>query len=142
MVAATGADAWRLKRESAALQAEINEAAAYTFPGVSGNGDLRELVNTKLQSGDSAAASAAARAFLETLQTVAIAVTKTGNATIEGLNYRGGVLELQVRAPSADSLDTIRKFVVEAGNLKAEIQSSNAAGDEIQGRIRISGSGA
>lgn len=141
-VAATGADAWRLKRESAALQTEINEAAAYTFPGVSGNGDLRELVNTKLQSGDSAAASAAARAFLETLQTVAVAVAKTGNATIEGLNYRGGVLELQVRAPSADSLDTIRKFVVEAGNLKAEIQSSNAAGDEIQGRIRISGSGA
>ena len=142
VVAATGADAWRLKRESAALQAEINEAAAFTFPGVSGNGDLRELVNTKLQGGDSAAASAAARAFLETLQTVAVAVTKTGNATIEGINYRGGVLELQVRAPSADSLDTIRKFVVEAGNLKAEIQSSNAAGDEIQGRIRISGSGA
>ena len=142
VVAATGADAWRLKRESAALQAEINEAAAFTFPGVSGNGDLRELVNTKLQSGDSAAASAAARAFLETLQTVAVAVTKAGNATVEGLNYRGGVLELQIRAPSADSLDTIRRFVVEAGNLKAEIQSSNAAGDEIQGRIRISGSGA
>jgi len=52
------------------------------------------------------------------------------------------VLELQVRAPSADSLDTIRKLVAEAGKLKAEIQSSNAAGDQIEGRIRISGDGA
>ena len=75
-------------------------------------------------------------------KSVAVAVAKTGNARIEGLNYRAGVLELQVRAPSAEALDTIRKFVVEAGKLKADIQSSNAAGDEIQGRIRISGAGA
>jgi type II secretory pathway component PulL len=73
---------------------------------------------------------------------VALAVAKAGNASIQSLNYRAGVLELQVRAPSADSLDTIRKLVAEAGKLKAEIQSSNAAGDQIEGRIRISGNGA
>lgn len=142
VVAAAGADAWRLNRESAALQAEILQAASFTFPGADTNGDLRGLVDARLKGGDGAASGAAARQFLETLRTVAIAVAKTGNASIEGLNYRAGVLELQVRAPSADSLDTIRKLVVEAGKLKAEIQSSNAAGDQIQGRIRISGNGA
>lgn len=142
VVAATGADAWRLKRESAALEADIRQAASFTFPGVDASGDLRGLVDARLKGGDSTASTAAARQFLETLRTVALAVAKTGNATIEGLNYRAGVLELQVRAPSADSLDTIRKLVVEAGKLKAEIQSSNAAGDQIQGRIRITGNGA
>ena len=142
IVAATGADAWRLRRENAALEAEIRQAASFTFPGVDASGDLRGLVNARLQGGDSAGSSASARQFLETLGTVALAVAKAGNASIQGLNYRAGVLELQVRAPSADSLDTIRKLVAESGKLKAEIQSSNAAGDQIEGRIRISGNGA
>jgi type II secretion system protein L len=142
LVATAGADAWRLRRESAALEADIRQAASFAFPGVDATGDLRGLVNARLQGDGGAAAGAAGRQFLDTMQTVAVAVAKTGNARIEGLNYRAGVLELQVRAPSAEALDTIRKFVVEAGNLKADIQSSNAAGDEIQGRIRISGAGA
>jgi len=142
IIATAGADAWRLKRESAALEAEIREAASFTFPGVDPGRDLRELVDARLKGDGGAASGAASRQFLETLRTVAAAVAKTGNASIEGLNYRAGVLELQVRAPSADSLDSIRKLVAEAGKLKAEIQSSNAAGDEIQGRIRISGNGA
>lgn len=142
IVATAGADAWRLRRESAALEADIRQAASFAFPGVDASGDLRALVDARLQGDGGAAAGAAGRQFLDTMQTVAVAVAKTGNAKIEGLNYRAGVLELQVRAPSAEALDTIRKFVVEAGNLKADIQSSNAAGDEIQGRIRISGAGA
>ncbi len=142
IVATAGADAWRLGRESAALESDIRQAASFTFPGVDANGDLRSLVSARLQGDGGAAAGAAGRQFLDTMQTVAVAVAKTGNARIEGLNYRAGVLELQVRAPSAEALDTIRRLVVEAGNLKADIQSSNAAGDEIQGRIRISGSGA
>jgi len=142
VLATAGADAWRLRRESAALEADIRQAASFAFPGVDAAGDLRSLVDARLQGDGGAAAGAAGRQFLDTMQTVAVAVAKTGNAKIEGLNYRAGVLELQVRAPSAEALDTIRKFVVEAGNLKADIQSSNAAGDEIQGRIRISGAGA
>jgi len=142
VVATAGADAWRLQRESAALEAEIRQAASYTFPGQETGSDLRALVSARLQGDGGAAAGAAGRQFLDTMRTVAVAVAKTGNARIEGLNYRAGVLELQVRAPSAEALDTIRKLVVEAGNLKAEIQSSNAAGEEIQGRIRISGAGA
>lgn len=142
IVATAGADAWRLRRERAALEAEIRQAASFTFPGMDTAGNVRVLVDASLQGAGAVAAGATGRQFLDTMQTVAVAVAKTGNARIEGLNYRSGVLELQVRAPSAEALDTIRKFVVEAGKLKAEIQSSNAAGDEIQGRIRISGTGA
>jgi type II secretion system protein L len=142
VVATAGADAWRLRRESAVLEASIRQAATFTFPGMDTSGDLRSLVDARLKGDGGAAAGAAGRQFLETMRTVAIAVSKAGNAKVEGLNYRSGVLELQVRAPSAEALDTIRKFVAEAGNLKAEIQSSNAVGDEIQGRIRISGAGA
>ena len=142
MLATAGADVWRLKRENAVLTADIRQAANFTFPGADPAGNLRALVDARLQSGGPASAAAGGRQFLETLRTVSTAVTKTGNATIESINYRSGVMELQVRAPSADTLDSIRKLVSEAGTLKAEIQSSNAAGDQIQGRIRITGNGA
>jgi type II secretory pathway component PulL len=103
---------------------------------------LRSLVDARLQGTAGTPSGAVSRQFLDTLQTVAAAVAKTGNATVESMNYRTGVMELQVRAPSADSLDSIRKLVVESGKLKAEIQSSNSVGEQIQGRIRISRSGA
>jgi general secretion pathway protein L len=142
MIAATGADAWRLKRESAGLETTIRQAASFTFPGMPDSGDLRALVDARLQGSNGTPSAAGKQRFLATLQIVAGAVAKTGNATVEGMNYRAGVMELQVRAPSADSLDSIRKLVTENGDLKAEIQSSNSVGDEIQGRIRISVGGA
>jgi general secretion pathway protein L len=141
MIVATGADAWRLTRESADLAVIIRQATSYTFPGVSESANLRTLIDARLQ-GTGGAPAAASGQFLETLQTVAGAVAKTGNATVESMNFRAGIMELQVRAPSADSLDSIRKLVTEDGKLKAEIQSSNSVGEEIQGRIRISGKGA
>jgi general secretion pathway protein L len=142
LIVATGADAWRLKRESAGLETVIRQAANFVFPGVAESANLRALVDARLQGAGSIPSGAASRQFLDTLQTVAGAVAKTGDATVEGINYRAGIMELQVRAPSADSLDSIRKLVTESGKLKAEIQSSNSAGDQIQGRIRISGNGA
>ena len=65
---------------------------------------------------------------------------RSGISRIETLNYRGGVMELPLRVPNADPLDSIRKLVAESGNLSAEIQSSNAEGEQIQGRIRITSS--
>jgi general secretion pathway protein L len=142
LLAAAGAEAWRLHRESASLTATIQQAASFTFPGVNPEANLRAVVNSRLQGAAGAPAGAASRQFLETLATVAAAVAKTGDARVEGLNYRAGIMELQVRAPSADALDSIRKLVTENGRLTAEIQSSNSVGDQIQGRIRITGKGA
>ena len=142
VLATAGVDTWRLKRESAALAADLQQAVNFTFPGTDAAGDVRALVDARLQAGGHPGGAASSRQFLETLRTVSAAVSKTGNATIESVNYRAGVMELQVRAPSADTLDSIRKLVSESGTLKAEIQSSNAAGDQIEGRIRITGNGA
>ncbi len=146
MTLVTGAATWRLKKESADLQAELREAASFTFPGVEVDvgpgGNLRRLVDARLQGAGNPAGAAGSRQFLQTLETVADAVAKASDAHVEGMNYRAGVMELQVRAPSADALDTIRRLVTEGGKLQADIQSSNSAGDQIQGRIRIAAAGA
>ena len=135
-----GVDTWRLNRESAALETELNQAIAHTFPGAAPR-DVRALVDQRLQAGSPQQGLAAGRQFLDTLRTVAGAVSRTGNARIEALNFRTGTMELTLRVPSADSLDSIRKLVTEGGRLNAEIQSSNAEGEQIQGRIRITPAG-
>ena len=137
----SAADAWRLRQESAALAIELEQAVSYTFPGTPAGADIRGLVSARLQAAPAGGNAGQGSQFLSTLRTVADAVTRTGSASIESLNYRAGVLELQVRAPSAETLDGIRRLVAENGQLKAEIQSSNAVGEQIQGRIRITTGG-
>jgi general secretion pathway protein L len=140
-VVTTGAEAWRLQRESAALEAEIMAAVTYTFPGAGSTGDVRALLDQRLKDAG-AAAAAPGRQFMDTLKVVAGAVAASGEARLENLSYRAGVMELQIRAPSADVLDKISRSVSEGGRLKAEIQSANADGDQIAGRIRITPGGA
>jgi type II secretory pathway component PulL len=77
------------------------------------------------------------------MKTVAIAVSESAGADtkVETINYRSGVMELRVRAPSVESLDAIRKAIVEDTGLSAEIQSANPEGDKVLGRLQIRGSG-
>jgi general secretion pathway protein L len=134
-----GAELWRLKQESAALASQVEAALRYTFPEATDLSNPRRILSG---AGGGPAAGGTGQAFLESLGTVAEALTKTQNARLESLNYRAGVMELQIRAPSADALDNIRKLVVEGGRLNAEIQSANASGDQILGRLRITVAGA
>jgi general secretion pathway protein L len=136
MLLNAGLETWRLQRESAALDIELNQAIAHTFPGSTAS-DVRALVDQRLQAGNPQQGLAQGRQFLDTLRIVAGAVSRTASTRIETLNYRAGVMELSLRVPNADSLDSIRKLVTEDGKLSAEIQSSNAEGEQILGRIRI-----
>jgi type II secretory pathway component PulL len=115
---------------------QLTQAIAHTFPGVPAT-EVRARVDQRLQTADPGQGLAPGRQFLDTLRTVAGAVSRTGSTRIETLNYRAGVMELTLRVPNADALDSIRKLVAEGGKLNAEIQSSNAEGEQIQGRIRI-----
>lgn len=140
-LAVAGAEAWQLGRQSAALETDLAAAASYTFPGTADAADLRGILDLRLKEAG-AAPSAGGAQFLDTLRIVAKAMAASGDARLENLNYRTGVMELKIRAPSADVLDRISRTVSEGGRLKAEIQSANAEGDQIAGRIRISPGGA
>jgi type II secretory pathway component PulL len=138
--AVAGAEAWRLRRESDALAETIAQAARYAFPDAPDISQPRVLLEQSVEAQAGPAPGSAK--FLDTLQSVAAAVAATREARLEAVNYRTGIIDLQIRAPSADSLDRIRQQVVDGAGLKAEIQSANADGDQIQGRIRISAGGA
>ncbi len=130
----------QIRGEIAALDRSIDQAFHYVFPDAGPVGDARTELSGRLQQlgGQSAGSS---REFLDVLRVVAQAVAGNGQTRIEGVNYRSGTMELRLRAPDVESLDRIQQAVIQAGGLKAQIQSANASGSEVIGRLQITRAG-
>jgi general secretion pathway protein L len=134
----------QINRQIAALDAAIEQSFRYTFPDVREVRDPRAQLQSKLRELGNGSASETQSQFLDTLQTVSVAVAKQKdvNAKLETINYRGGVMELRLLAPNVESLDTIQKAISQNGNLSAEIQSANPEGNQVMGRLQIKRPGA
>jgi hypothetical protein len=55
---------------------------------------------------------------------------------VEGMNFRGGVLELRVVAPTIEALDGIREAMSSRG-ATVELQSTNPRNQQIEGRLHV-----
>lgn len=136
-----GAELIRLNSQMNALDSSIEQAFRFTFPEVREVVDARSLLDSKLRSltGDRPAAGSAG--FLDALKIIADSLSKTENADLEALNYRSGVMDLRIRTANVEILDQIQKGVNETAELTAEIQSANADGDAVLGRLQVKSSG-
>ncbi len=127
----------RQEARAARLQAAIEQAFRHTFP------DARQVRGTRaeLQSRLRALGAAGAgddRLFLEALDGLARAILAAGAPVrVDGLDYRSGIMELRLRVPDVETLDKIEKAIDATAGLAAEIQSANADGEEILGRLRL-----
>ena len=140
--AALVAETWRLSREAVNLRANVEQAFRYAFPDVR---QVREDVRAQFDS--QLRALGASRPtdnalFLDALQTVSGAVAKNAATKLEAVDYRSGVMELRLRAPSVETLDRIQRDISESGRFQAEIQSANADNGAVLGRMRIAAPGA
>jgi hypothetical protein len=67
---------------------------------------------------------------------LAQAVAQSPATRIEGMNYRGGVLELRVVAPTIETLDGIRQTLSSRG-ATVELQSTNPRDQQVEGRLHV-----
>jgi general secretion pathway protein L len=144
-VVATGAkfaETWRLGHEAESLRAAAEQAFRYTFPDVSRlRADLRGQFDSQLRA-LGAARPADDGVFLDALESVARAVSRDAGAQLEAVDYRSGVMELRLRAPSVEALDRIQREIASDGRFGAEIQSANADDGAVLGRLRVLAAGA
>lgn len=133
-----------LSRQAAGLDQSIEKAMRYTFPEVREIRDARALFDSKIRSLGGISNSVTSGGFLDTLDRVADAVEKAkrGTAKIESINYRSGIMELRIVAPSVEALDKIRESIAKESDLQAEIQSANPEGEGVLGRLQIKRAGA
>lgn len=140
-MAASGlASAYRTGQELAAVNAAVDQAFHHVFPDAGQVTDARRELSVRLQQ-LGARGSGAGQEFLDMLRVLAQALGDTGTARIEALSYRGGALELRLRAPSVEFLDRVQQQLSQTGGLQARIQSANATGDEVIGRLQITRGG-
>jgi len=140
MLLVNAVEAFRLQQQAVALEQAVAEAFRQTFPDVTEVRDARAQLDSRLRALGQQG-SGQERQFLEALDVLANAIARNSAVRLEGINYRTGSMELRLLAPNVDSLDSVRQQVASGGRFQAEIQSANAQGDQVQGRLRITPGG-
>jgi general secretion pathway protein L len=125
----------RLSQEEAALKARFTEEYRQIRPG-----DTREVMdplNAVRSIKQGLGASTGPQVFLPSLRQLGDAIAQNGNARIENISYRAGVIDVRITSPDVATLDNIQKSVSASGRFRASIQSTDQVADEISSRLQI-----
>lgn len=132
----TGADVWRLQRESERLESRIEAVFSDTFPGA-------RVVDPRAQMAQRLSELAADGAdALALLRQAAPALTGNGAVTLNSLEYRDGELILSVQAGSLADLDRLRSNLAARPGLHVEMGSATTGQDGAAGRLMVRGGAA
>jgi general secretion pathway protein L len=128
----------RLHRNEAALDAGIEEAFRAAMPGQQNATNARRRVATRLAEIRGGGGN---NSLLPALAAIASARSAAPSATIEGITFRQGTLNLILTAPDAASLDAIGQQL-RAASWQADILGGSAEGDNYRGSLRVRKGGA
>ena len=127
----------QLKKAEAAMDASIADAFRQAMPGQQNATNARRRVAQRLDE----IRGGGGGTLLPALAALAAAKNAAPSTTLEGINFREGVLNLRVIAPDAASLDAIGQQLKSA-NWQADIKDLTASGDSYRGRLEIRKAGA
>ena len=125
-----------MKRQENLLDQAAEAMLRSNFPDVQQVRDPWGQLQSQLNIAERGA-SGPTTGFIDTLTTLAEAVTEIQEITMKTVNYRNGILTLRLQAPSVDSLDRLQQLVSRSGRFSADIQSANPADNGIEGRMQI-----
>jgi general secretion pathway protein L len=136
----------QLSRESAALQAAIDQRLREAVPELDGaalaGADPGQLLQRRLES----LRGGSDEGLLGLLGRIAPVLASGTRIQTRGIEYRNGALELGLRAPDVQTLDALRERLAMLPGLRAEITGTSPAdaaqGGGVDARIRVSGAGA
>jgi general secretion pathway protein L len=131
-----GVDLWQLSSAETALDEAASTLLMTTFTDGDSNREPWSQLRSRLGNVDSEA-PLTGPGFGEAIDALSAAYAKAANVNLQALSYRDGKLDVQLSAPSVESLDSIRQAIAAADNLDAEIQSANPDDDGIKGRLKI-----
>lgn len=132
-------DIWRLGKEERALDAAVEQVFREAMPGEQNAVDARRRMEARLAT-IRGTSGAGAENLLEVVSIIANALGQVPGTSIEALSFRGNVLDLKVAAKDVAALDSLQNLVARRG-LQAELQSSSARAEGVEGRIQIKGRG-
>jgi general secretion pathway protein L len=127
----------RLEKNETALDSSIDDAFRAAMPGQQNATNARRRVEQRLAE----VRSGGGGTLLPALSALATARNAAPAATIEGITFRDGTLQLRMSAPDAASLDAIGQQL-RAARWQADILGGSANGDAYRGSMQIKKAGA
>ncbi|HEV2110404.1 MAG TPA: type II secretion system protein GspL [Gammaproteobacteria bacterium] len=129
----------RLKREAAALDAQVTQMLSQAMPGSrispgTEKARMQQLL-AQLQGGSSAGG------LLPLLDALGSAVTVNPSIQVIALNYQGGSLQAQLQANDISALDAFKSSLGSQASINANLDSVNASSNQVTGRITLTGGG-
>jgi general secretion pathway protein L len=125
----------QLSKQAQALQDQMVGIYMGLFPDAMNVPDPRKQMEDKLNELIGAAGSSSD--FLELLDILATEIAKTSGVKITALNFAERSLDLELSVPNLQVLDMIKQQLDQNPALQTEIQSASAAGEKIDGRLKI-----
>lgn len=137
-IAGKAASYYSLSRQEASYRQQFNEEYQQAAPGAPAVEDPASVVaSLRARTGQ----TAVPQVFLQSLEHLSRALAQNGDARIDAISYRGGVVDIRVSAPDVATLDSIRQTIGEGGRFTASIQSTDQDGDRINSRMQIAARG-
>lgn len=124
-----------LKRQESALREQFQAEYSQIAPGAGDVLDPWATVNSLRSRVGSP--TGAPQVFLESMEQLAKALQENDGASIDAISYRGGVVDVRLRAPNVSMLDNIQRRIDESGQFNASIQSTDQEGEQVNSRIQI-----
>lgn len=127
----------RLEKSETALDSSIEDAFHVAMPGQNNATNARRRVEQRLAE----VRSGGGGTLLPALSALATARSAAPAATIEGITFRDGTLQLRISAPDAAALDAIGRQL-RSTQWQADILGGSANGDAYRGNMQIKKAGA
>lgn len=121
-----------LKRNEHKLDVSIREALQAAMPGESNNPDARKVMERRL----ALARASSSGGLLPALEALVRARGVAPSATLRALNFHDGLIDLQINAPDAASLDRIGQALRNNG-WQADLTSGSNVSNGYEGRLQI-----
>ena len=137
-IAQQGISYFQLRREAAALDAQVAAIFHTALPDVHRMVDPRAQMQQRLKrlmGGDGANGS------LALLAAVGTALHDQKGILLSAFSYHAGTLQLQVQAPDADALENLKSALANNANLSVNLDSVNSTSGETSARLTVTGGG-
>jgi general secretion pathway protein L len=133
----TTVDHFKLKRQSEALKAQIEQIYLSTFP------EAKRVVNPRVQMERKLSAlrggSGGGTGFVNLLAGSGGVFKKTNDLELRSVRYKDGKLDIDLTIKDLQTLDGLKQSLTKDAGLEVEIVSANARNNRVESRLQLRG---